>query len=103
MLQHSHTLLSDGESARFTLTSSLLAIQSPIILLVSYILVLRRGGTIYAQNYYLILTYMVGEKGIEPLPLARHGPKPCAYASSATRPFYLTIRFSIIYGCYIQL
>ncbi len=29
---------------------------------------------------------VVGEGGLEPPPLARHGPKPCACTNSATRP-----------------
>lgn len=29
---------------------------------------------------------LVGEVGLEPTRLAAHGPKPCAYTNSATRP-----------------
>ena len=32
---------------------------------------------------------LVGEVGVEPTILSEHGPKPCAYSSSATRPFFL--------------
>ena len=28
----------------------------------------------------------VGEEGLEPSFLSEHGPKPCAYTNSATRP-----------------
>ncbi len=40
------------------------------------------------NNITILFCYvnvLVPSRGFEPLTLARHGPKPCAYASSATR------------------
>lgn len=38
--------------------------------------------------------FVVGEVGLEPTLLSEHGPKPCAYTSSATRPLnsYLLVQ-----------
>ena len=53
--------------------------------------VIRRHGLASRSITTLatLQTYIrfVDEEGVEPSPLARHGSEPCAYASSATRPF----------------
>ena len=45
----------------------------------------------------------VGEEGLEPSPLARHGPKPCACTNSATRPSILKEYYVLLYFAYAPI
>lgn len=45
----------------------------------------------------------VGEEGLEPSQIAPHGPKPCAYTNSATRPIESSALLRASYSMRVEI